>query len=135
MCTGKVNPFMKLLVASLTLLSTLSFAQTVAQTAAAPDASGKWKVHLSVGGSDSEMECNFVQAGADLSGTCKGEAGEAKVTGKIDGQQVKWSQPGDYNGTALLLSFDGKLDGEKISGNTTVDPFGVGGTFDANKTK
>ena len=76
MCTGKVNPFMRLLVASLTLLSTLSFAQT----AAAPDASGKWKVHLSVGGSDSEMECNFVQAGADLSGTCKGEAGEAKVT-------------------------------------------------------
>ena len=131
MCTGKVNPFMKLLVASLTLLSTLSFAQT----AAAPDASGKWKVHLSVGGSDSEMECNFVQAGADLSGTCKGEAGEAKVTGKLDGQQIKWSQPGDYNGTALLLSFDGKLDGEKISGNTTVDPFGVSGTFDATKTK
>ena len=131
MCTGKVNPFMKLLIASLTLLSTLSFAQT----ATAPDASGKWKVHLSVGGSDSEMECNFVQAGADLSGTCKGEAGEAKVTGKLDGQQVKWSQPGDYNGTALLLSFDGKLDGDQISGNATVDPFGVSGTFDATKTK
>jgi hypothetical protein len=92
---------------------------------------GKWKVHSSIAGNDSDMVCTFTLTDNDLAGTCKGDQSDLKITGKVDGKKVTWSYNSDYNGTALTVKYDGTLDAGKITGSVSVDPFGVGGDFTA----
>jgi hypothetical protein len=96
---------------------------------------GKWKVTSTIAGNESSADCTFTQSGNDISGSCVGEQGTVKITGKVDGAKVSWSYNSDYNGTALTLKYSGKLDAGKITGETTVDPFGVSGEFTATAVK
>lgn len=101
-----------------------------------PKVDGKWKVHVSVAGNDSDIACTFAQAGADLSGTCTPEdGGPAKLTGKFDGTKITWTYNGDYNGTALTMTYTGTYTSGKIAGSVTVDPFGISGDFTAAADK
>ena len=97
--------------------------------------SGKWKVTTSIGGNENSATCSFTQTGKDLTGTCAGDQGTMKITGKVDGSSVSWSYASDYNGTALTLTYKGKLADGKITGEATVDPFGVSGEFSAAPAK
>ena len=92
---------------------------------------GKWKIHSSIAGNDSEVTCAFAQSGNDLTGTCPGPGGEVKFTGKVDGKKVTWSYQMDYNGSPLTMKYEGTLDAGKITGTVTVDPFGVSGDMTA----
>lgn len=92
---------------------------------------GKWKIHSSIAGNDSDAICTFAQAGNDLTGTCPGPGGEAKLIGKIDGKKVSWSFQMDYNGSPLTMKYEGTLDAGKITGTVTVDPYGVSGDMTA----
>ncbi len=58
-----------------------------------------------------------------------------KLTGKIDGHKVTWTENTDYEGTALTIKYAGTLAEDKISGTVTVDPFGVDGNFTATLVK
>ncbi len=60
--------------------------------AAADNVSGKWHVHDSIAGNDSDSDYTFVQRDADLTGACKTDQGSVTITGKIDGKAVKWLQ-------------------------------------------
>jgi hypothetical protein len=97
--------------------------------------SGKWTVTSSIAGNESKLDCTFTQTKSDLTGSCAGEQGAVKITGKVDGSKVSWSYASDYNGTALTITYKGKLDAGKITGETTVDPFGVSGEFTATPVK
>ena len=92
---------------------------------------GKWKVTSSIGGTESTAKCTFTQTGTDLAGTCTGQQGDVKITGKVDGANVSWSYASDYNGTALVIKYVGKLSAGKITGESTVEPFSVSGDFTA----
>lgn len=103
----------------------------VVAQAQTPSISGKWKVHQAIAGNESDSTCTFVQTGNALTGTCGGDSGTSPITGTVDGNKVKWAMKSDYNGTALTISFSGVLASGKITGDTTVDPFGVSGDFTA----
>jgi len=121
---------MKLVTLSLLLMSSLAFAQTETASVA-----GTWKIHSTVAGNESDSTCTFVQKDSELTGTCKSEQGESKLSGKVEGKKVSWSYNADYNGTALTIKYSGTVAGDKMSGDESVDPFGVSGDFTATLSK
>ncbi len=119
-------------------LPLLLFSATVLAQAPASDAglSGKWKIHQSIAGNESDSECTFTQKDNDLSGTCGTDSSTAaKFTGKVDGKKVSWSYKSEYNGSPLTMNYSGTLDSGKIAGDVEVDPFNVTGDFTATQAK
>ena len=103
-----------------------------------PSVTGKWKIHSSIAGNDSDSECTLTQTANDISGTCKtAEGADAKATGKVDGARVTWQFESEYNGTPLTIKYTATLDATagKIAGTVSVDPFGVEGDFTATAEK
>ncbi len=121
---------MKTIALPLFLLSTMAFAQSDNVSIA-----GKWTLHSSIAGNDSDWNCTFDQKGADLSGTCTSAEAAPKLTGKVDGKKVSWSYPITYEGADYTLTYTGTLDADKIKGEVAVDPAGVTGDFTAAQTK
>ena len=106
--------------------------------AQAPDnagLSGKWKLHQSIAGNESDSDCTFTQKDNDLTGSCGGGEKTIKISGKVDGKKVSWSYNSDYNGTPLTVKFSGTLDSGKITGEVEVDPFSATGDFTATQVK
>ncbi len=100
-----------------------------------PTMAGKWKIHSSIAGNDSDSECTLTQTGNDIGGTCKtAEGKDTKAIGKVDGAKVSWQFESEYNGTPLTIKYTATLDpaaAGKIAGTVSVDPFGVDGDFTA----
>ena len=119
----------KLATALLLIIPTFAVAQTPTSL------TGKWKVTSAIAGNESSSDCTFTQTGTDLAGSCAGDQGSVKITGKVDGASVSWSYTSDYNGTPLTITYKGKLADGKITGAATVDPFGVSGEFTATPDK
>jgi hypothetical protein len=120
------------------LKTVLLFISAVALAAAADNASvaGKWHVHTSIAGNDSDSDCTFVQKDADLTGTCTSDQGSVNITGKVDGKKVTWSFKSEYNGSPLTVNHDGTLTADnKITGTATVPEFSVDGDFTATQAK
>jgi len=92
---------------------------------------GKWKIHSSIAGNESDSACTFTQVSNDVSGSCTRGDGTVKITGKVDGKKVTWSYDIDYNGSTLTMKYDGTLDSGKITGDVTVVQYGAGGDFTA----
>jgi hypothetical protein len=114
-----------------------SFLLAAAAVAAdTPSVSGKWQVHTSISGNESDSVCTFTQKDGSLSGNCAGERGTFEITGKIDGTKVTWSYKSDYNGTPLTVKYDGALNATTgMKGNVEVPEFGVAGDFTATQSK
>jgi hypothetical protein len=122
---------MKIIVLSLLLSSTIAFAQ-------APDnagLTGKWKLHQSIAGNESDSDCTFTQKDNDLTGSCGSDEKAVKIIGKVDGKKLSWSYNSEYNGTPLTVKFTGTLDADKITGEVEVDPFSATGDFTATQVK
>lgn len=120
----------KLLAVSALLLASSVFA------AAAPSLTGQWTIHNSIAGNDSDQDCKLVQADNKISGTCKSEDKEVKITGSLDGNKLTWQYESEYNGNPLTLIYTATLDDSgKIAGSVGVQPFGVTGDFTATPSK
>jgi hypothetical protein len=95
---------------------------------------GKWKIHISVAGNESDRDCTLTQKDDAISGTCSGgEKKEVQVTGKVDGTKVNWSYESEYEGSPITVKYSAQLnviDG-KFAGTVYVDPYGVDGDFTA----
>jgi enterochelin esterase family protein len=96
-----------------------------------PDLTGKWKLNIAIQGRTFDQDCAFVQKENVLAGICKGDQGETKIDGSVDGKRVTWSCQADFNGTPVTLKFDGTLADSKISGTVMVDPIAASGDFTA----
>jgi hypothetical protein len=103
-----------------------------------PSLTGKWKIHTSVAGNESDHECTLTQTDDAISGTCtSGEMKEVQVTGKVDGTKANWSYESEYDGSPITVKYSAKLnviDG-KFAGTVYVDPYGVDGDFTAAAEK
>jgi hypothetical protein len=120
---------MKLIFAAAVLLAASS------AFAASPNLTGKWAIHSSIVGNESDMTCTFIQTGAKLTGSCKGDK-DIPVTGSIDGNKLTWKYDTDHDGTTLTLTYTATLsDSETFSGNVEVAPYGVTGDFTATPSK
>ena len=115
------------------LLATVAIPVSAAD---APSLTGKWKVHNSIVGNESDQDCTFTQTEQDISGTCSLEQGSAKVTGKVADAKITWQFETEYNGSPLTLVYNGTMDKDsKISGSVEVQPMGVTGDFTATPSK
>jgi len=119
--------------------ASLLFAALTASLAPAAETgsmAGKWNLHSSIGGYESDLDCTFTQTGTEFGGTCKNEQATLSVTGKVEDQNVTMQYKTEYNGDQLTLVYTGKLDASsKITGAVTVQPMGVEGEFSAKLAK
>jgi hypothetical protein len=124
---------MKILYPGLLLIS----AAALAPAAYNPSLNGKWQVHNSIAGNESDQACTFTQKDADLTGSCSSENGTVTISGKINGKKVTWTYKSEYNGAPLTVAYDGVLDSAaaKISGSVNVPEFSADGEFTATQSK
>ncbi len=121
---------------TLSLPLLLAFATIAVFAADAPSLTGKWKVHNSIVGNESEQDCSFSQTGNELAGTCSLEQGSAKVTGNVSDSKITWQYDTEYNGSPLTLVYTGTIDKDsKITGTVEVQPMSVSGDFTAIPSK
>jgi len=118
------------------MLTVITAAAAMILSADAPSLTGKWNVHTSIAGNDSDMSCAFEQKEMTLTGKCQGQQGEVTISGKIDGNKVTFSYKGDYQGTPLTVAYEGTYDPAiGIKGGVGVAEFGVDGEFYATLSK
>ena len=118
-----------------TLVSLLVSGVVLAFAADAPSLTGKWHVHNSISGNESDQICTFIQKDAGISGSCTSERGTVEVTGKVDGNKITWSYKSEYEGTPLTVNYQGVMDATKISGSVSVPEFSADGDFTATPEK
>jgi hypothetical protein len=116
-----------------TLVPLIAFGAALA--ADGPSVTGKWHVHNSISGNESDQTCTFTQKDAGITGSCTSERGTVEVTGKVDGNKITWSYKSEYEGTPLTVHYEGTIDAAKISGSVNVPEFSAGGDFTATPEK
>lgn len=117
--------------------SALMLAAAVCAYAVTPNLSGQWSMHSSVSGTDWDQQCTFVLTDQKLTGTCKPtDTKEVQISGTSDGKTVSWTQPSEYNGDALTLTYTAKIDDKgALKGTVDVAPYGATGDFTATPVK
>lgn len=97
---------------------------------------GNWKLHNSIQGHESDLDCTFTQTNDQVQGNCTGERGSLAVTGKVSDTQVTLQYKTEYQGDELTIVYTGKLESAaKIAGTVSVQPLGVDGEFTAVQVK
>jgi hypothetical protein len=118
------------------LFALVAAAGVLTLAADAPSLTGKWTIHTSIAGNDSDMNCSFEQKDMTLTGKCQGQQGELTIAGQIDGNKVSFSYKSDYQGTPLTVAYEGTYDPAiGIKGAVGVPEFSVDGDFYATLVK
>lgn len=101
-----------------------------------PPISGKWQIHNSIAGNESDMTCTLTQKQAELTGTCSSDNGSVNISGSVDNKRVNWVYKSEYNGGPITLTYKGTVESaDKITGSVTVEEYGVDGDFTATPSK
>src|SRR5271156_5637952 len=88
----------------------------LALTALAADVSGKWTAQMpGRNGQTREATFIFKVDGNSLTGTVSGMRGEAPISdGKIDGDQISFTQTMEFNGNSMKLIYKGTVSGDEL---------------------
>jgi hypothetical protein len=105
---------------------------TIAQVAAAADVTGTWIMAVQTGAGSGSPTFVLVQKGDALSGSYKGQLGEAQVTGTVKGDDVTIEYKVDGQAGSLAVKYSGKTDGKTMSGKVSLGQLGEG-TFTGTK--
>ena len=105
---------------------------TVAQLASAADVTGTWLMAVETGAGSGSPTFILVQKGEALSGSYKGQLGEAQVTGTVKGDEVTIEYKVEGQGGTLAVKYSGKTDGKTMSGKVSLGQLGEG-TFTGKK--
>jgi hypothetical protein len=112
------------------LLAIAAFA--AAQLASAADVTGTWIMAVETGAGSGSPTFILVQKGEALSGSYKGQLGEAQVTGTVKGDEVTIEYKVEGQGGSLAVRYSGKTDGKTMSGKVSLGQLGEG-TFTGKK--
>jgi hypothetical protein len=84
--------------------------------ALAADIGGKWTAQMpGRGGQTREATFNFKVDGNTLTGTVSGPRGDMEISdGKIDGDQISFSQTMEFNGNSTKILYKGTVSGDQI---------------------
>jgi hypothetical protein len=104
----------------------------VAQIASAADVTGTWIMAVETGAGSGTPTFVLVQKGDALTGSYKGQLGEAQVTGTVTGDDVVIEYKVDAQGQTLAVKYTGKVAGNSMSGKVSLGQFGEG-TFKGTK--
>jgi hypothetical protein len=105
---------------------------TVTHVAAAADVTGTWIMAVETGAGSGSPTFVLVQKGEALSGSYKGQLGEAQVTGSVKGDEVTIEYKVDGQAGSLAVKYSGKTDGKTMSGKVSLGQLGEG-TFTGTK--
>jgi hypothetical protein len=105
---------------------------TVAQFASAADVTGTWIMAVETTAGSGTPTFILVQKGEALSGSYKGQLGEAQVAGTVKGDQVTIEYQVGAQGQSLAVKYSGKTDGKTMSGKVSLGQLGEG-TFTGTK--
>lgn len=85
-------------------------------SALAADVTGRWTAQMpGRGGQTREATFNLKADGNTLTGTVSGPRGEAEISdGKIDGDNISFTQTFEFNGNPVKLIFKGTVSGDEI---------------------
>jgi len=88
----------------------------LALTALAADITGKWTAEVpGRGGQTRETTFTFKVDGNALTGTVSGFRGEMPISdGKIEGDQISFTQTLEFNGNSIKLVYKGTVSGDEI---------------------
>lgn len=104
----------------------------VAQVSRAADVTGTWIMAVQTSAGSGSPTFTLVQKGDAISGTYKGQLGEAPVTGSMSGNDMTLQFSVDTQGQSLTIKYTGKVDGKSVSGTVSLGGFGSG-TFTGTK--
>jgi hypothetical protein len=104
----------------------------MAQIAGAADVTGTWTMTVQTSAGGGSPTFILVQKGDAITGTYKGQFGEAPVTGTVMGSDVTLEYNVDAQGQNLTIKYTGKVDGKSITGKVSLGSFGDG-TFSGTK--
>ena len=121
---------MKLKMGLAALLAVAAF--SVAQMAGAADVTGTWIMSVQTGAGSGSPTFVLVQKGDALSGSYRGQLGEAQVTGTVKGDEVTIDYTVDGPAGSLTVKYSGKTDGKTMSGKVSLGQLGEG-TFTGTK--
>jgi hypothetical protein len=105
---------------------------TIAQPAAAADVTGTWIMAVETSAGSGSPTFVLVQKGDALSGSYRGQLGEAQVTGSVKGDEVTIEYKVDGQAGSLAVKYSGKTDGKTMSGKVSLGQLGEG-TFTGTK--
>lgn len=105
---------------------------TIAQVAAAADVTGTWIMNVETSAGSGSPTFVLVQKGDALSGTYKGQLGEAQVTGSVKGDEVTIEYKVEGQAGSLAVKYWGKTDGKTMTGKVSLGQLGDG-TFTGTK--
>ena len=100
--------------------------------AIAADITGTWNFNVETDMGSGTPTMTFKQDGKTLTGTYKGQLGEAPLRGTVEGNKVEFSFEVSPTGDKITIKYAGTLDGNTMKG--TVDLAGQAtGKFTATK--
>ncbi len=89
--------------------------------ALAADLSGKWKATVETPRGSQEITFDFHPDGATLTGKVTTPRGESDIQdGKIEGDNLSFTQVVNFNGNEMKINYSGKADGDTIKFTRTV---------------
>jgi hypothetical protein len=98
--------------------------------------SGQWKLHSSISGHESDLDCSISQKNDDLAGNCKSDRGPVTITGKLAEKRVTFQFKTTHDGEELTVVYTGTLESPaRMAGTVDVQPIGVAGDFTATLVK
>lgn len=94
--------------------------------AAAADVTGTWKLTVESQAGTGTPTVTLKQDGENLTGTYKGQLGEAPLTGTLKGSDIKFSFKVSVQGQDLQVDYTGTVDGKTMKGKVKLGDFGEG---------
>jgi hypothetical protein len=92
-----------------------------AVTALAADVSGKWTGTLETPRGTQNISFDFHVDGSSLTGKVTTPRGESDISdGKIDGDNISFTQAVSFNGNDFKINYTGKIDGDQIKFTRTM---------------
>jgi hypothetical protein len=96
------------------------------QPAHAADVTGTWIMNVQTSAGSGSPTFTLTQKAGVITGTYKGQLGEAPVNGTIKDDDVSWQFNIDAQGQTLTITYTGKVSGKAISGKVSLGQFGEG---------
>lgn len=107
-------------------------AASAAPATASGNISGVWDFAVETANGSGQPVFTFKQDGENLTGSYKGQFGEAPVTGTVKGSDVKFSIKINFQGQDFTVMYTGTVDGNSIKGKVVLGELGEG-TFTGKK--
>ena len=104
-----------------------------AALAADANVAGEWDFTVETQAGTGTPHFSLKQDGANVTGTYKGQLGEAPVTGTVKGNELTITFKVSPQGSELAITYVGTVEGDTIKGKVTLGELGEG-TFSGKKS-